>query len=164
VKQFSFEVEVLPVKEVLIATVFWAVGIALIAIYTLVTDQALPWTYLLLPLLLGLHLITMIGCAWLLSAVAVFFRDLKDIVTVFANLGVYVLPVVYLPEWVPAIFKPVVYANPFSYVIWAYQDVLYYGQLAHPTAWVLFLIFAGVSFTSGHRVFQRLRPLFGSAL
>jgi lipopolysaccharide transport system permease protein len=164
VKQFNFEVEVLPFKDVLISLVFWVIGIAIIVVYTLATDQSLPWTFLMLPYLLAWHVVAMVGCAWLLSAITVFFRDLKDIINVLANLGVYMLPVVYLPQWVPEIFRPFIYANPFSYIIWVYQDVLYFGRFEHPAAWLWSTIFAVVAFTSGHRVFQRLRPLFGSAL
>ena len=154
----------LPVKDVMIAMVFWVIGLVIIATYTFAIYLALPWTYLLLPYLLVIHIATMVGCAWLLSAVAVFFRDLKDIVTVLANMGVYVLPVVYLPQWVPAIFKPFVYANPFSSIIWMYQDALYFGGIYHPYAWVIGTVFAFVAFSGGHRVFQRLRPMFGTAL
>lgn len=164
VKQFRFEVEVLPVKDVVIAMLFWVIGLVIIATYTLIRYFYLPWTYLLLPYLLAVHIATMVGCAWLLSAIAVFFRDLKDIVTVLANMGVYVLPVVYLPQWVPAVFKPFVYANPFSSIIWMYQDALYFGGIYHPYAWVVGTLFAFVIFSGGHRVFQRLRPMFGSAL
>lgn len=164
VKQFTFEIEVLPIKDVLIAMLFWVIGVAIIVLYTLVIYRALPWTYLLLPYLLGVQLLLLIGCAWFLSAVSVFFRDLKDVVTVLITMGVYVLPVVYLPNWVPAIFRPFVYANPFSSIIWMYQDALYYGRLEHPFAWVVGTLFAVVTFSGGHRVFQRLRPMFGAAL
>jgi lipopolysaccharide transport system permease protein len=164
VKQFTFELEVLPVKDVVITMVFWVVGLIIIAAYTLLIYHSLPWTYLLLPLLLAIHIATMVGLAWLLSAISVFFRDLKDIITVLANMGVYILPVVYLPQWVPPAFKPFVYGNPLSSVIWMYQDILYFGKIEHPYAWVVGVILAIVSFSGGHRIFQRLRPMFGSAL
>jgi lipopolysaccharide transport system permease protein len=164
VKQFNFELEVLPVKDVVITMVFWAVGLLIVIGYTLLEYRALPWTYLLLPILLVIHVATMVGLAWLLSAISVFFRDLKDIIMVLANMGVYILPVVYLPQWVPPAFRPFVYGNPLSSVIWMYQDVLYFGRIAHPYAWVVGIILALVSFSAGHRVFQRLRPMFGSAL
>jgi lipopolysaccharide transport system permease protein len=164
VKQFSFEVEILPVKDVMIAMVFWAIGLVIIASYTIIEYFALPWTYLLLPYLFIIHIATMVGCAWLLSSIAVFFRDLKDIVSVLVNMGVYALPVVYLPQWVPGIFKPFVYGNPFSSIIWMYQDVLYFGRIDHPFAWGVGTAFAFLTFSGGHRVFQRLRPMFGAAL
>lgn len=164
VRQFTFETELLPVKDIAISMVFWGVGIAVLAIYSITVDHSLPVTYLLLPVVLALHLLLMIGLGWLLASVSVFFRDLKDIVTVLTSAGVYVLPVVYLPHWVPDLFKPVIWLNPFSSVIWVYQDVLYFGRIEHAAAWVTFAVFALLSFGFGWRVFQRLKPHFGAVL
>jgi len=164
VKQFNFELEILPVRDVLVAMIFWIVGIAIIGIYTVYGYHALAWTWVLLPAVVTIHMLTMIGVAWLLSAITVFFRDLKDIMTVVSALGVYLLPVVYLPEWIPDLFRPLIYVNPFSYLIWVYQDALYYGRVEHPVAWPVSVAVALVAFSSGHRVFKRLRPLFGNAL
>jgi homopolymeric O-antigen transport system permease protein len=146
------------------AMVFWFVGIAITATYTVWIYHAVPWTYLLLPAVFAIQTTFLIGSAWLLSAIAVFFRDLKDIMAVWANLGVFLLPIVYLPQWMPDIFRPAIYANPLSYIIWIYQDTLYFGRIEHPVSWLVSIIFAVFMFTTGHRVFQRLRPLFGNAL
>lgn len=164
VRQFTFETELLPVKDVAISMVFWMVGVAILAVYSVVVDRSLPATYLLLPIVLALHLLLVIGLGWLLASVSVFFRDMKDIVTVLTTAGVYVLPIVYLPQWVPDVFKPVIWLNPFSSVIWAYQDVLYFGRIEHPEAWGVFAAFAVLSFGFGWRVFRRLKPHFGGAL
>jgi lipopolysaccharide transport system permease protein len=78
--------------------------------------------------------------------------------------GVYVLPIVYLPTWVPPIFRPLLILNPLSAVIWVYQDVLYFGRIQHPNAWYAFFVLSILAFVVGHRLFQRLKPYFGSAL
>jgi lipopolysaccharide transport system permease protein len=164
VKQFNFELEALPLKDVLIAMLFWVIGVFIIAVCTIWSYHSVPWTYLLLPFALLVLITTLIGFAWLFSAIAVFFRDLKDFVAVWSNLGVFMLPVVYLPQWVPDIFLPLVYVNPLSCLIWIHQDIFYFGRIAHPVSWVVGTLFALFAFTSGHRVFQRLRPIFGNAL
>jgi lipopolysaccharide transport system permease protein len=164
VKQFNFELEVLPLKDVLIAMLVWIVGVLIIVVYTIWSYWSVPWTYTLLPLVLLVLIVTLIGFAWLISAVAVFVRDLKDFITVWANLGVFMLPIVYLPQSVPKIFLPIVYGNPLSCMIWIHQDVFYFGRIEHPVSWIIATLFALFMFTSGHRVFQRLRPMFGSVL
>ncbi len=164
IKQFTFDARVLPVKDVAINAIVWLVSVSLVAFYTLVRDQSLPWTYVLLPVAGILHALTALGCAWALAAIGVFFRDIKDFVVLAATGMVYVLPIVYLPAWVPALFKPIIYLNPFSSLIWVYQDVLYFGRIEHPLAWIVALMFALLTFTSGYRLFRRLRPMFGSAL
>jgi lipopolysaccharide transport system permease protein len=164
VKQFVFHVEILPAKDVFMASVIWGVGMAVVAGYTLVRHETLPWTYLLLPVVLAFHVIGLIGLAFFLSATTVFVRDLKDLMVVVSTMGIYVLPVTYLPEWVPTFLRPLLYVNPLSYVIWVYQDVLYFGRFEHPLAWAVFAIGSSVVFAGGYRLFRRLKPMFGNAL
>jgi lipopolysaccharide transport system permease protein len=164
VKQFVFHLEILPAKDVLTASVIWLVGTAVIMLYTLFEYGGLPWTYLLLPVAAVVHLLALFGLAFLLSAVTVFFRDTQDLVNVFATAGLYILPVTYLPQWVPGLFRPLLYVNPFSYLIWMYQDVLYFGRIEHPMAWFVGVVWALLAFAFGYGAFRRLKPLFGNAL
>ncbi len=54
--------------------------------------------------------------------------------------------------------------NPFSYVAWVYQDVIFYGRFAHPWAWIVLAIFSLASLSLGFRLFRILRPSFGDVL
>ena len=164
VKQFTFQTEVLPIKDVLISMVFWMVGMVLTAIYEVAVNGSLPWTYLLLPFVLGLNLLFTIGLGWMLSAVGVFVRDMKDIAAVLVTAGIYILPVVYLPAWVPRLFRPLVEFNPFSSLIWVYQDAIYFGRIEHPGAWIFFAAMSLLVFSFGFRLFQALKPYFGKVL
>ena len=164
IRQFSFEAEVLPIKEVALSMVFWFVGVTLIAVYELVVYRSLPWTILLMPIVLAIHLAAMTGIALLLSATAVFLRDVRDLMVLVATAGMFVVPIVYLPQWVPPIIRPALYANPFSYLIWIYQDVFYFGRIEHPLAWIVSVIFSMLSLSLGYRVFNRLKPFFGNVL
>jgi len=164
IKQFTFDARVLPAKEIVIGSVVWAVSVAIVMLYTVVVYRSVPWTYLLLPVLTAIHFMTAMGCAWGLAALSVFLRDVKDVITLINTAMLYLLPVVYLPAWVPEIFRPIIFINPFSYLIWVYQDVLYFGRIEHPWAWVVASLFALFLFTSGYRLFRRLQPMFGSAL
>jgi lipopolysaccharide transport system permease protein len=164
VKQVVFPIEVLPAKGVLSSLLPQFVSTIVLIIYVLVTVRHLPATYLLLPVLLLLQLMAMMGVGYLLSAVGTYFRDIKDFVQLFGTVGMYAMPVFYLPGWVPEIFKPVLYANPFSYLIWCYQDALYFGKINHPWAWVVNITLSFIVFTLGYRLFRKLKPGFGNAL
>jgi lipopolysaccharide transport system permease protein len=164
IKQFTFDARVLPAKEIIVGSVVWAVSVGIVILYTLAVHRSVPWTYLLLPVLTAIHFMIAMGCAWALSALSVFLRDIKDVITLINTAMLYLLPVVYLPSWVPELFRPIIYANPFSSLIWVYQDVLYFGRIEHPLAWIVASLFAVFLFTSGYRLFRRLQPTFGSAL
>jgi lipopolysaccharide transport system permease protein len=164
VKQVVFPVEVLPFCAVLVSLIPLIVGLAVIAIYTLISQLSLPWTYLLLPLVVAATVALMTGIGLVLAVVTPFFRDIKDIIQVGTVVGVYIVPAFYLPQWVPQKLQFVIYLNPFSYLIWVYQDILYFGQIAHPIAWILVL---GASFgilAVGYRAFGTLRSFVADVL
>jgi homopolymeric O-antigen transport system permease protein len=164
VKQTVFQIEVLPVARAITACVPLLVGLLFVAILSLVQYHDVPLTYALVPLLVVLQLIAMTGASFALGAIGAFVRDVREIVQLFSVIGIFVLPIVYLPESVPDVFRPLLYANPFSYVVWAYQDALYYGRFEHPWAWPVFTLGALFTFVLGYRIFRRAKPFFGNAL
>ena len=111
-----------------------------------------------------LQLLAMMGLAYMFAAIGAYFRDIKDFVQMFGTAGVYLAPIVYLPEMVPTLFKPVLYLNPFSYVIWCYQDVIYFGRIEHPYAWIVFPMLSVTIFVVGYRLFRKLKIGFGNVL
>ncbi len=164
VKQVIFPLEVLPVKSV-VATLFTqCIFLVMLTIYTLITHHALLWTYLLLPVLFLVQTLAMIGVSYLLASIGAYFRDVKDLVQDFSTVAFFVLPILYLPESVPAALRGILYFNPFSYLIWCYQDVLYFGRFAHPWAWIVFGVLSIFIFVFGYRVFRKLKVMFGNVL
>lgn len=164
VKQVVFPLEVLPIKSVLASLLTQLVCLVILVAYVLASYGALSAMYLLLPIVLLIQLGQVCGLALMLSALGVYIRDLKDIVQVATLVSMYLLPVFYLPAMVPETFRPLLYLNPFSYLVWCYQDVCYFGRLEHPWAWVVASALSVTFFTSGWLVFKRLKPMFGNAL
>jgi lipopolysaccharide transport system permease protein len=164
VKQVVFPIEVLPVKAVIASFLTQSVSMGLLTVYVLLKYRALPWTYALLPLLFFLQLSAMVGISFALSSVGVYFRDLKDFVQVLTLIGVYLMPIFYLPSMVPGLFRPLLFVNPFSYMIWCYQDACYFGRIQHPWAWAVFASSSIGVFYIGYRLFRKLKIMFGNVL
>jgi len=164
VKQVVFPLEVLPIKGVLASLLPQVVSLTVLVIYVIVKFRALPATYLLLPLVALIQIGQMCGLSFFLSAIGVYLRDLKDIIQVVLLLSMYLLPIFYLPSMVPPMFRPLLYLNPFSYIVWCYQDVCYFGRIEHPWAWIVASALAVIFFAAGWSVFRRLKPMFGNVL
>ncbi|MBI5353118.1 MAG: ABC transporter permease [Chloroflexi bacterium] len=164
VKQVIFPIEVLPIKTVLASLVTEIVFFFLLLIYTLIANHIIPWTFILFPVLVLFQTLTMIGVSYLFSSVGAYFRDLKDFVQIFVSVAFFILPILYLPESIPAAIRPILYINPISYMIWCYQDALYFGSFAHPWAWVVFGVGSLFVFVLGYRVFRKLKVMFGNVL
>jgi lipopolysaccharide transport system permease protein len=164
VKQVIFPIEVLPIKNVLASLVTETVFFGLLIIYVLITNHTLPWTYVLIPILVLFQVFALVGVSYLFSSVGVYFRDLKDFVQIFLSVAIFILPVLYLPESIPAALRPILYLNPISYMIWVYQDVFYFGSFMHPWAWVIFGLGSLIIFVFGYRIFRKLKVMFGNVL
>ena len=164
VKQVVFPIEILPVTSAYAACFSAFVAMVSLGGYMLITGQGHIYMLVMLPVIILLHLMFMLGLAFAFSAISVFFRDLKDVVQLFVTAGLFLAPIIYLPQWVPPMFKPVLYASPFSYIIWCYRDVLYYGRFEHPWSRLVVAIMALLGLLGGYRTFRKLKPIFGDAL
>jgi lipopolysaccharide transport system permease protein len=164
VKQTVFPMEVLVIKSMSVSLFPQLVSLALLMAYVLFTHGSLHLTYALLPVLVALQLLGMLGLAFILATVGAFIRDIKDLVQIFTAAGVYLLPVFYLPAWVPELFRPLLYLNPFSHIIWCYQDALYFGRIEHPWAWLVTICINTIVFWLGYRLFRKLKPTLGNVL
>lgn len=164
VKQVVFPIEILPVKGVIVSLITQAFSTVVLIGYVLLKHHMLPWTYLLLPVLVILQAAGMIGISYILSAIGVFFRDIKELVAVFCTAGIYLMPIFYLPDWIPWALKPLLFLNPLSHLVWCFQDACYFGRFEHPWSWLLFSGLSLFTFYAGYRIFRKLKILFGNAL
>jgi lipopolysaccharide transport system permease protein len=164
VKQVVFPLDVLPVKSVLACFVTQIVGTLCLIIYVLIDYGRLHPTYALLPLLWVFQAIGMTGIVFAISALGVYVRDIKELVQVFSVVGMYLVPIVYQPEMVPPKFLPLLKVNPFSYMVWCYQDACYFGRFEHPEAWAVFPVGSVLAFLLGYSLFRKLQSHFGSVL
>lgn len=164
VKQVVFPIETLPVASIAACFVIYVPTFALMIGYKLLIGGGLGWLALALPLVLGLHALMCIGLTLLLSVTTPFLRDIREFVTIYMAVSMYFTPAIYLPDWVPALVRPILYLNPFSYVVWVYQDTLFFGEFRHPFAWAVFAAMSIGLFIAGLVVFRRVKPVLGNVL
>jgi lipopolysaccharide transport system permease protein len=164
VKQMAFRSEFLAVKVIATALFSQVITVSVLLVYVLLTHGAPLATWWLLLPLAAFQVVAMLGLGFLLSSVTVFLRDVKDLVALFAMAGPFLIPAFYLPEWVPAPVRPLLALNPFSHMVWCYQDALYFGRIEHPGSWLIFPLLSLMSYALGYRVFRKLKPWFGNVL
>jgi homopolymeric O-antigen transport system permease protein len=164
VKQVVFPLEILPIKGIFSSFLTQIVATLFLMSYVTIKFSFLPWTYCLLPLLFVFQFMAMAGVCFVLASVGAYFRDLKDVMQIFSIACLYAIPIFYLPDWLPSWFKPIFYINPFSYMVWCYQDVCYFGKFEHPWAWPIFFSLSFLSFAVGYRIFQKIKTMFGNIL
>ncbi len=85
------------------------------------------------PMLLGM--LFALGLSLLLAPLSVMFADIVPIYQVLLTLWLYLTPVMYPAEMVPAAYRGIVDANPMSYLVESFRAPIYGGVL--PDAGVL---------------------------
>jgi lipopolysaccharide transport system permease protein len=164
VKQVVFPIEVLPIKGVVASMITQGIATGFLLIYILIAHHSVPKVYVLFPFYWLMQFLTVSGLCMILAAFGPYFKDIKDFVQVFSVIGMYMMPVTYLPQWVPDMVRPVLYANPFSHLCWCHQDMCYFGRFEHPISWA---VLAGLSvpmFAGGFGIFRKLKVMFGNVL
>ncbi len=162
-KQTVFAAEVLPAKTVLAAMVPFAVSMTAVIIVVVVRGGMDVGMLLLVPatfLLIG----WMLTIAYTLSTIGVFLRDIKDIASLGMFMATYLAPIVYDPSAVPSAFRLIILFNPFSWLLWCFQDAGFHGAILHPWAWVASAAVAFLGPILSHALFCRARPYFSEFL
>ena len=182
IKKVLFPAEILPIVSVLANMVQFLIGLPILVgflIYFAYFDPSLvaadpavvvPPRVALhlaelvwLPLVVIVQLVLTTGLAFVLSALTVHFRDIRDILSNLLTLWFFATPIIY--SWRVAEgtkLKILLDLNPFSHLAISYQEILFNPENAFGHLWWL-LALAGVSiviFFAGYWVFDRLRDSF----
>ena len=101
----------------------------------------------------------------ILSALAVHFRDIRDILSNLLTLWFFSTPIIYWMKEAPGLGKRVLDFNPMTHLIVTYQEILFFdGPVGH---WKWLLLVGGLSmllFLAGYWLFDRLRDSFAEAV
>jgi teichoic acid transport system permease protein len=101
------------------------------------------WDLWLLPLT-GELILMAVGLAMLVAALQVYFRDLSSFLPYMLRVWVYVSPILYYADRVPARYDILLALNPIAPILIAWNDVLIFG---HPPA--MHHVLTGLAWSTG---------------
>jgi lipopolysaccharide transport system permease protein len=115
------------------------------------------WTLLQLPVVLALLACAVFGMALAVSALAVHFGDVRDLVGNLLTLAFFVTPVLYPAASVPDRFRPFLWANPFASFLAGVHESAFFFRPVPGALWAAMAGTAALSLLLGGLVFDRLR-------
>ena len=163
IKKVMFPAEVLPIVSVLANMVHFSLGLVILVVF-LVYYQIMPDPLDLLwfPVVVLVQFLFTTGLALLLSALAVHFRDIKDILTNLLTLWFFSTPIIY-PHFQPEVqqYRLFFDLNPFTHLAISYQEILFFdGPFGH-WKWLMALGAGSVVLLLvAYALFDRLRDSF----
>lgn len=137
-----------------------ALALAVLFAIMLIAGAPFHATLFFLPVSLLLVGIFTFGVSLALTAVSIFFADVREMVQAALPALLYLTPIIYPLEIVPERFRWLISLNPILYLVQLVRDPIYHGSI--PSAQTL-LVAAALAFGSlsvGWLIFRRLAPRF----
>lgn len=129
VKRVVFPLEILPVVG-MGASIFHAFVSLLVWLLAYMVLVGIPHvTAFLLPLVIAPFVVGILGISWFLASVGVFLRDVGQTVGILTTALMFLSPVFYSLDNLPSRFKPLVMANPTTFIIEQARAVLVWGRM-----------------------------------
>jgi ABC-type polysaccharide/polyol phosphate export permease len=167
IKKVMFPAEVLPIVSVLTNMVHFFLGLPILVLFLIIYQRPPDaWDLIWFPIAVVVQLVFTAALALFLAALAVHFRDVRDILANVLTLWFFATPIIY-PMSLPAVqrYKTLFDLNPFTHLAVSYQEVLFYpGPIGH---WKWLLLLGAVSivlFLACYWIFDRLRDSFAEAV
>ena len=154
--------EVFPIASVAVAAVDGLIATlvlgVLFVVFSFVPQPESYWV----PVLLAVQLTFTLGVTMALSAIMVYVRDIRHLLPIVLQLGLFATPVAFsLDQLVPARLQPIYVAlNPMGGVIDGYRRTVLYGQQPDMQLLCIAAISATVMFLAAYALFKRLETGF----
>jgi lipopolysaccharide transport system permease protein len=155
---------VLPLSTLASTLVTTVISLGVMAVLLVVYGIALTPRILLLPVWLGLALVLAMGISLALTALSVSYRDINYITPVLTSVLLYLSPVAYSIDAVPANLRDLILLNPLSTIVEGTRwSVLGSGSL---TGWAIVYTVALTigALVGGLTVFARLESNFADVI
>jgi len=110
--------------------------------------------------ILTLQILFTLGLSFIVSTATVFYRDVRHFTEILLMLLFWLTPIVYDVQSAPATLRSVLYMNPLTYFILAYQDTLYRNSFSPPDRLGIIFVIAFFSLVAGYRVLTVYKARF----
>jgi len=110
--------------------------------------------------------VLLIGISWIVSSLGVFWKDIRNVVSVVLQVQFWISPIFWVPDGFPFPVSLIMYLNPFYYPMQGYRQSILSAPFGHYdfALMIYFWCVALALFVVGSRFFVKLSRSFGDAL
>lgn len=164
VKKVVFPIEILPVIAMGAALFHSLISLGVLLAAFALFNGYLHWTAIFIPLVLLPLVILTMGLAWMLASLGVFLRDVGQTIGIITAVLMFLSPVFYPITAVPERFRPIIMANPLTFIIEQAREVLIWGHLPNWLGLGAYTLAAVAIAWAGYAWFQKTRKGFADVL
>lgn len=164
IKKVYFPREILPISVVTSGAVNFIISTIIILAFVIFSGMGLSWYILLYPFVLLVQYILLLGIAFIVSSITVYFRDLEHIIGIILLAAFYGTPIIYKLEQLPANLQIIMKLNPMTHIINGYRDIFYYHQMPNIKVLGILLAISVLITVIGYFIFKKLQKGFAEQL
>ena len=154
---------VFPVQKVLFSLVNFAFSLVAVALVMLWFHVLPTWHLILLPVCLLLLMCFCMGLGMMLSALAVFFRDVMHLWTVVITAWMYLTPIFWTTDYISQMarwIQVLVVVNPMYNYLQFMRDIFLFNTVPSVLTFGLCVVWAVVALAVGYTVFHKTEHKF----
>ncbi len=155
IRSSFFPIEIIPVQTVLLSMISMVIGIIILFSVLPFIYTVSFFSFLIIPALI-LQFLMFCGFSWILSAIAVGFRDIQHMISIISLLLMICSPIGYAKEMIPGRLIYVMYFNPLYHMIETYRGILLFNHLPYFEA-IMFLLISLFVFWIGYSFFIKMK-------
>ena len=121
---------------------------------------SMAWSWIVFVPVLVLQILFTVGLCFIFSTATVFYRDIRHFTEILLMLLFWLTPIIYDIRTVSDSLRTVLYMNPLSYFVLAYQDVLYRNTFLSLDQLMVLLILTFLSLALGYWLFLMCKVRF----
>lgn len=164
VKKVVFPLEILPVVCMGAALFHALVSLLVLLGASALLNGHVPWTATFTPLIVLPLVVFGVGVGWILASLGVFVRDVGQVVSVLSTVLLFLSPVFFPVNALPAFLQPWMLLNPLTFIIEQARDVLIWGRLPDWSGLLIYHAGAAAVAWLGYFWFQKTRKGFADVL
>lgn len=164
VKKVVFPLETLIIVSTGTALFHMAVSAGILLLFFFLTHLTIHWTVVFLPLVLLPLLLLSMGVSWFVASLAVFLRDVAQIVGILSTVLLFLSPIFYPLSAVPEALRAYLYLNPLTLIIEQVRNVVIWGVVPEWGPLSVYFLVSLIVMWSGYWWFQRTRNAFADVV
>lgn len=166
IKQMYFRVGIIPIITIITALIIHLFLVLILMILVTLYGYYPSVYWIQFPYYLLGALFLLVGLGWLTSALTVFVKDMKQIISIFITLFFWLTPIIWPHDRLTGNARLLVNLNPFFYITNGYRETFITHEWFFENIWLTlyFWGFVAILFISGALIFHRLKPHFADVL
>lgn len=164
VKNVVFPLEMLPAVMVASALLMLVATLLVILLLQATVGHGLPWTALLLPVIVLPLVLFVLGLSGFLASLGVYIRDIQQLIVPLVQLLMFLSPVFYPIGALPEAMRPWLQFNPLALAIEQSRGIILFGQTPDWISYLLGLAAGLLAALLGTWWFARTRKGFADVL